>query len=43
MKLFLKPITLKEDTINEINSGNYDVTNFISSIKEYLSKSNDLL
>ena len=43
MKLFLKPITLKEDTINEINSGNYDVTNFISSINEYLSKSNDLL
>ncbi len=43
MKLFLKPITLKEDTLDEINRGNYDVTNFISSIKEYLSKSNDLL
>ena len=43
MKLILKPITLKEDTLNEINSGNYDVTNFISSIKAYLEKSNDLL
>lgn len=43
MKLLLKPITLKEDTLNEINSGNYDVTNFISSIKEYLSQANDLL
>lgn len=43
MKLILKPITLKEDTLNEINSGNYDVTNFISSIKAYLERSNDLL
>ena len=43
MKLILKPITLKEDTLNEINSGNYDVTNFISSIKEYLSQANNLL
>lgn len=43
MKLFLKPITLKEDTLEEINRGNYDVTNFISSIKEYLSQANDLL
>ena len=43
MKLILKPITLKEDTLNEINSGNYDVTNFISSMKDYLKRSNDLL
>lgn len=43
MKLILKPITLKEDTLNEINRGNYDVTNFISSIKAYLERSNDLL
>lgn len=43
MKLILKPITLKEDTLNEINSGNYDVTNFISSIKDYLKRSNDIL
>lgn len=43
MKLILKPITLKEDTLNEINSGNYDVTNFISSIKAYLEKSNKLI
>ena len=43
MKLFLKPITLKEDTLNEINSGNYDVNLFISSIKSYLSRANDLI
>ncbi len=43
MKLFLKPITLKEDTLNEINSGNYDVNLFISSINEYLSRANDLI
>lgn len=43
MKLILKPITLKEDTLNEINSGNYDVNNFISSINEYLSRANDLI
>ena len=43
MKLILKPITLKEDTLNEINSGNYDVNLFISSIKSYLEKANDLL
>lgn len=43
MKLFLKPITLKEDTLNDLYMGNYDVTNFISSIKEYLSQANDLL
>lgn len=43
MKLILKPITLKEDTLNEINSGNYDVTNFISLIKDYLKRSNDIL
>ena len=43
MKLILKPITLKEDTLNEINSGNYDVNYFISSIKAYLKRSNDLL
>lgn len=43
MKLILKPITLKEDTLNEINRGNYDVNYFISSIKAYLEKSNDLL
>ena len=43
MKLILKPITLKEDTLDEINRGNYNVTNFISSIKEYLSQANDLL
>ena len=43
MKLFLKPITLKEDTLEEINRGNYDVNNFISSINEYLSQANDLL
>lgn len=43
MKLFLKPITLKEDTLDEINRGNYYVNNFISSIKEYLERSNDLL
>lgn len=43
MKLFLKPITLKEDTLEEINRGNYDVNNFISSINEYLSRSNDLI
>lgn len=43
MKLILKPITLKEDTLNEINSGKYDVTNFISSIKSYLERLNDLL
>lgn len=43
MKLFLKPITLKEDTLEEINRGNYDVNNYISSIKGYLSQANDLL
>lgn len=43
MKLILKPITLKEDTLNEINIGNYDVNLFISSIKSYLEKANDLL
>lgn len=43
MKLFLKPITLKEDTLEEINRGNYDVNNFISSINEYLSRANDLI
>lgn len=43
MKLFLKPITLKEDTLEEINRGNYDVNNFISSINEYLSGANDLI
>lgn len=43
MKLILKPITLKEDTLNEINIGNYDVNNFISSINEYLSRANDLI
>lgn len=43
MKLFLKPITLKEDTLEEINKGNYDVNNFISSINEYLSRANDLI
>lgn len=43
MKLLLKPITLKEDTLEEINRGNYDVNNFISSINEYLSRANDLL
>ena len=43
MKLILKPITLKEDTLNEINSGNYDVNLFISSIKSYLSRANDLI
>lgn len=43
MKLFIKPITLKEDTLEEINRGNYDVNNFISSINEYLSKANDLI
>ena len=43
MKLFLKQITLKEDTLEEINRGNYDVNNFISSINEYLSGANDLL
>lgn len=43
MKLILKPITLKEDTLEEINRGNYDVNNFISSINEYLSRANDLI
>lgn len=43
MKLLLKPIILKEDTLEEINRGNYDVNNFISSINEYLSRANDLL
>ena len=43
MKLILKPITLKEDTLNEINSGNYDVNLFISSIKSHLEKANDLI
>ena len=43
MKLLLKPITLKEDTLEEINRGNYDVNNFISSINEYLSRANDLI
>lgn len=43
MKLILKSITLKEDTLNEINRGNYDVNNFISSINEYLSRANDLI
>ena len=43
MKLILKPITLKEDTLNEINIGNYDVNLFISSITSYLEKANDLL
>ena len=43
MKLILKPITLKEDTLNEINSGNYDVNYFILSMKDYLKRSNDLL
>lgn len=43
MKLFLKPITLKEDTLEEINRGNYDVNNFILSINEYLSRANDLI
>lgn len=43
MKLFIKPITLKEDTLEEINRGNYDVNNFISSINEYLSRANDLI
>lgn len=43
MKLILKPITLKEDTLNEINIGNYDVNLFISSINEYLSRANDLI
>lgn len=43
MKLFLKPITLKEDTLEEINRGNYDVNNFISSFNEYLSRANDLI
>ena len=43
MKLILKPITLKEDTLNEINSGNYDVNLFIPSIKSHLEKANDLI
>lgn len=43
MKLILKPITLKEDTLNEINSGNYDVNLFISLIKSHLEKANDLI
>lgn len=43
MKLLLKPITLKEDTLEEINRGNYDVNLFISLIKSYLEKANDLL
>lgn len=43
MKLLLKPITLKENTLEEINRGNYDVNNFISSINEYLSRANDLI
>lgn len=43
MKLILKPVTLKEDTLEEINRGNYDVNNFISSINEYLSRANDLI
>lgn len=43
MKLFIKPITLKEDTLEEINRGNYDDNNFISSINEYLSRANDLI
>lgn len=43
MKLLLKSITLKEDTLEEINRGNYDVNNFISSINEYLSRANDLI
>lgn len=43
MKLLLKPITLKEDTLEEINRGNYDVNNFILSINEYLSRENDLI
>ena len=43
MKLILKPITLKEDTLNEINIGNYDVNLFISSIKSHLEKANDLI
>ena len=34
MKLFLKPITLKEDTLEEINRGNYDVNNFISKLQQ---------
>lgn len=38
MKLLLKSITLKEDTLEEINRGNYDVNNFISSINEIYQK-----
>lgn len=43
MKLFIKTITLKEDTLEEINRGNYDVNNFIATINEYLSRANDLI
>ena len=40
MKRIAKEITLKEDTINDINSGNIDTDLFIRRINGYLEKAN---
>ena len=43
MKRELKPITLKEDTLNDIKEGKIDTDLFIERIKEYRSKANYLI
>ena len=43
MKRIAKEITLKEDTINDINSGNIDTDLFIRRINGYLEKANYLI
>ena len=43
MKRETKPITLKEDTLNDITNNNIDVNQFIKRINMYLKKANYLL